>query len=328
MMAIETQTRRTPWTKMGTRFEKVATAEEAITLAGLDWTVSMNDVYAARDQSVGLTFQKIPDKRAVVREDTGEVFNVLGNQYTPVQNRDAFKFFDAVVGQGEAIYDTAGMMRGGRNVWILAKLPGGLEVTHDDILEKYILLSNSHDGSRQFQMLITPIRFICGNTLTVAIRSGTNHFNARHTSGLFNRVNVARDIVGLSEAYFALFMRGVERLTARPMTTSDAANFFGELYQVDPAKLPNEVHPRKNHALYESLRLFEYGVGNDLPGVRGTAWAAYNAVTEYVDHVRPQGAMATAGNVDDPLIAGKRLYSSWFTSGQDIRQRAWEGLLN
>ena len=114
---------RTPWHGLGTQLDGPPTAAEAIAAASLDWTVEMVPVYL--DGGI-----EIPGKRAAVRTDTGLVMNVMSDRYTPLQNVDAFAFFDAVVGAGEAIYHTAGSLQGGRKVWALARLPGDLKVTN------------------------------------------------------------------------------------------------------------------------------------------------------------------------------------------------------
>ena len=114
-------------------------------------------------------YVEVPHRKAVVRTDIRRVLAVMTDRYVPVQNREAFSFFDTVVSAGEAIYHTAGSLRGGRRIWVLAKLPGDLRVSQTDILEKYILLVNSHDGSAAVTMRPTTIRVVCNNTLTGAV---------------------------------------------------------------------------------------------------------------------------------------------------------------
>jgi hypothetical protein len=96
---------------------------------------------------------------------------VVGTKYTPVQNKDAFAFFDEVVGNGQAKYTTAGSLRKGKKIWIQAEVGKSFHIAgSDDEVKKYVLLHNSHDGSSTLNMLLTPVRTVCQNTLSMAIR--------------------------------------------------------------------------------------------------------------------------------------------------------------
>ena len=135
-----------PWHGLGTRLEEPATAREAIRVSGLDYLAELKEI-----ETVDGT--PIPQRKAVVRSDSGDVLGVVGNSYIPVQNRQAFGFLDAVVADGSLRYHTAGAFGKGQRIWMLAKLSGDIRVKNsDDITEKYLLLSNSHDGSSSFDV--------------------------------------------------------------------------------------------------------------------------------------------------------------------------------
>ena len=297
---------RDAWHGLGARLSQVATAQEAIEAANMGWEVGMREVFI---QTPSGQFMEVTDKKAVTRMDNGKVFGVFSNQYTPLQNRDAFTFFDSVVGAGEAIYHTAGTLAGGSRIWILAKLPGDLKLSDTDVLERYILLANSHDGSLAVTMKPTTVRVVCNNTLSVALGGETNKlFRAVHTSSVMQRVNQARETLGLQEAYFANVMRGIERLADERMTQAAANEFLVELFGQE--ENPEAISTRMQNQIDTVGNLFVKGTGNH--GVN--RWDMLHAVTEFVDHKRTK---------DDD----QRLDAAWFGGGKDLKQKAWNLLL-
>lgn len=319
----------TPWHGIGTRLNRPANAKEAIGASHLDWRIDTKPIYIKSSDSVKL----IDNYVAITRVDTGEIFHIAKKRYTPLQNEDAFKFFDGVVGAGEAIYHTAGSLQKGRRVWILAKLNGELKVTNNEVLEKYILLANAHDGSLALTMTMTPVRVVCNNTLAVALKGARRGkaFYARHTLNVMNKVNYAKELLGLSEAYFANFMEGVNRLVAKQITEQEFLSILGEVYILrDGVSMEGQRKP-KQVAIETTLELFENGRGNNDVYVRGSAWAAFNAVTEYIDYYAPigrgfGGTLKTLASTDTAVV-DRRLNSSWFGKSGDVRQQVFEKLL-
>jgi len=184
-----------PWHRMGTAVEHALTSADAVTTANMDWNVITSPVLY-RSPLTGV-LQEVPNRVAVIREDTGEVFTLASDRYTPLPNRKAFEFFDSVVGAGQAIYHTAGTIKGGRKFWILAKLDGELKVTNDDVLHKYILLGSSHDASMPLSMMFTTVRVVCDNTFSLALNQNTNEnglrFTAKHTPNISQKAVSARN---------------------------------------------------------------------------------------------------------------------------------------
>ena len=172
---------RRPWHGLGTFVEGQAmTAEQAIGAAGLDWKVLTEPVYrdVQTDSWRPGDFRAIEGKRAIVRQDTDEVFGVMSDGYTPIQNRTAFDVIDAVVGSGAAALHTVGALLGGRRVWMLCKLQGDYRLDNGEKLESFILLDNSHDGTAALRMRLTAVRVVCSNTLGAATSSSAA-FSAR-----------------------------------------------------------------------------------------------------------------------------------------------------
>ena len=320
--------REVPWHRQGVKLDNPATAQEAIESAKLGWNVVRKPVYTFNPDFGGYSY--VPNKKAIVREDTDQVFSIMGDGYVPTQNTEAFDLFDSVVAQGEAVYHTAGSLQGGAKVWILAKLPEDIKIIPNDPIQPYILLSNSHDGSSALKMALTPIRVVCANTLTAALRAaGERVFYARHTKNILNRANEARDVLGLANAHFELFAKQIDELV---QTRLNATDYFRELFDVpDPDLLddPKKIDYRKVEACNLAIEAYNNPT-NRIGGMQGTAWAAFNAVTYYIDHERrvrgvQSNEMTLKGvREDQDLVTEKRLKASWFGAGVDLRQRAWD----
>jgi phage/plasmid-like protein (TIGR03299 family) len=295
-----------PWHGIGKRVDHVLTASEAIIAANLGWAVTGVPIYDNNGT-------ELKDYQAIKREDTGDVFQVCKKSYTPVQNTECFRMFDEVVGTGLAKYEIAGSLQGGKKVWMLAKLPYDFSVNGSDEVNSYITLINGHDGSLALQMYETPVRVVCSNTLRASINNRSNVVSARHTiSGKANFVNRASVILAKTKKYFEEFKLAAITMAKKEMIDSDINAFLKQLFEVE-GKTREEVSTRVYNQMREVKHLINYGTGNTQAGIRGTAWAAYNGVTEYVDHKK---------GTDE-----NRLTSSWLGSGAELRERAFELLL-
>lgn len=301
-----------PWHGLGTKLEHVATAAEAIAAARLDWGVSKEPLYLKDGREVPKSF-------ATVREDNKAILGVVGDVYRPLQNKEAFSFFDAVVGSKEAIYHTAGALGDGSRVWILAKLPGHVRVVGDDVTEKFVLLTNTHDGTSAVQVMFTPIRVVCQNTLNVGMAQGTRKQKLRHTAALGLKVLDVQEGLGIVNQRFQAFEEAAQALT-KVQLDGQGWRAFCRSVGIIPADEQKKMSRRAQNIIDEVTRFFEYGKGNTLPGVKGTAWAAFNAVTEYVDHAR-----TTRGGQSE---VEARASSLLFGSGAILKQKAWDAAVS
>jgi phage/plasmid-like protein (TIGR03299 family) len=296
-----------PWHGLGTALDHPATSAEAITAAGLDWPVELKP--ATVD---GIP---IPRARAVVRMDRMEPIAVVGERYVPVQNAEAFAFFDQLIGEGQAAYETAGALDRGRRIWLLARLPGEVWVTKEDNVGKYLLLTTSHDGVSPLRALFTPIRVVCQNTLRAAMNeagSGSG-VSVRHVGDVLGKAEVAKRLLEITVKYYDTFEDQSKALAGRSLTGETVRAYFRDLVPD-----PKDADPARAVATRETLvRLFETGRGNTLTTVRGTLWAALNAVAEFVDHERPTRVK------DGESAPLKRFESALFGSGASLKERAW-----
>lgn len=292
-----------PWHGLGVECANAMTAEEAIKASGLDWRVSLEAIMTANGPVTGYN--------AVVREDNKKVLGIVQGRYHPLQNKEAFSFFDAIVGGKEAIYQTAGALGEGERIWLLAKLPGTIQIINDDITEKYLLLANSHDGTLKVTMMFTPIRVVCQNTLNGAVSSNAVRASLKHTRQLGLKIQEVRDTLGMVNSRFNEFAEIGKKLAVTQLTKEAFEGYAKKSLNVSETE-DTDLPTRTQNILDKVSELFETGKGTEIKGVRGSAWGAYNAITEYVDFHRP-----TKGDI------GNRTKSLLFGSGANIKERAW-----
>lgn len=305
-----------PWHGLGTKLDEPATAAEAIGAAGLDYEVEVQDLFTGS----GIL---VPMARAVVRSDSQEILGSVGTYWKPVQNRECFGFLDAVVADGRLRYHTAGALGKGERVWMLAKIPGEIRVAGtDDVTNKFLLLSNSHDGRSSLRCFFTPIRVVCQNTLNAAENRSTGAgITIRHTGELPTKIREAQRVLGFAEKFYDDLGDRINFLASKPIGSVALSTYFSALYP-DPEEPEEQKRAATNaRETRDALAgLFEHGMGQDMPGVAGTYWAAYNAVTEFVDHAKPQ----RAGKLDPEIGRQKRLESNWFGVGSGVKGHAFE----
>ncbi len=306
-----------PWHGLGVELDHPATAAEAIDAAGLTWNVQPEPIFLQDGKPVG------EHVRAIVRQDTRKALGVATDRYIPIQNRDAFGFFDAVVGQGQAIYHTAGALGQGERIWILAKLPGELRIDGtDDVSEKYLLLVNHHDGKHALRAFPTTVRVVCQNTLHAAITgvNATEGVCIRHTGEIRSKVAEAQRVLGLTVKYYDTLSDVFNVLAKKQATRIQAEEYVKKLI---PDPKDGKGNTRAGHIRQDLLRLFETGRGNTVPGIRGSVWALVNGVSEYVSHYRTPRISKATGLNETTARASARLNALWFGSGRELNERAF-----
>lgn len=255
-----------PWHNMGEGVEGVATASEAITAASLDWLVTKEP--AERKGEI------IPDKFWIVRDRDDKVLGGVGKDYRPVQNHEAFEFFDNLVDSGEAKYDTAGSLGGGKRIWLTAQVGDDIQVAGQDSHRLYLALLSSHDGSRSLTALTTMVRIVCANTETMALRSAKTSWTMTHRQDLRGKVNEARDALKLSFKYRDAFDAEMQRMLGVKVSVDQFRSMMTDV--LPPQKRQLEKNLTVLTGIYENSPTI-----NDA-GMAGTGAGAYNAVTEWL----------------------------------------------
>ncbi len=305
-----------PWHGLGTVIqEDAATSADAIKYAGLDYSLFKTPLWTIDGDGNKID---VPENFAVVRGDTNAVLGVVGKNYKIFQNSEAFEFFDGVVGDKLAIYETAGAIHGGKIVWILAKLPAELRVGKtDDVTNSYVMLATSHDGSMSVTMMPTLVRVVCNNTFTLAINgfSIERGIKMRHTKNMSTKIDIARERLGIVNTQVEEYNEQMNALAKRNITKTELKSYIESLF-------PDNENA-KNNTRTENMRdqIYNNWLETEFAQIEGTAWAAFNAVTRFVDHQR-----STKGT-DDADRANNRMYSVLMSSGAVKKREAFNSAL-
>lgn len=302
-----------PWHKEGNAVDGLSTSAEAIGKAGLDWRAELKPL-----QTEGGI--EVPQSKAVVRSTDNKVLGVVGNRYRPLQNKEAFGFFDEIVGAEQAIYETAGSLNGGKKVWLLAKMPDFIQVGGgDDVIEKYVLLSNSHDGSSPVHVLTTPVRVVCSNTLNLALsRKNSRRMSVRHTESMNERMKEAEKILGLVNNIYSQVDSIFNEMANKQLNTKQMENYFVDVFGRDEEGKPTTTtenliwHNPDVEGSGIISKLIDEGAGSDIKGVRGSVWGAYNVMTEFFDHHKGYSKNT------------EQLDAIWYGSGATKKEKAYK----
>ena len=194
MHAVESLfvTRTPAWHGLGVVLPESPTSEDAIRYAGLDWSVEQKPIFLQNDTQIMGSY-------ANVRSSDGKPLGIVGDRYKIVQNIDAFSFTDALLGEGVK-YESAGSLKEGRIIWLLAKMPESIEIMGDKV-EPYLVFTNTHDGSGAVRVTMTNVRVCCFNTLNMALRGAKRIWSARHTGSIQSKLDEAMQTLQFANAY-------------------------------------------------------------------------------------------------------------------------------
>jgi len=299
----------TPWHGLGQELEQGASFDQWQKAAGMDWSIHTSPVmYETGNCNREIETLTFTGQNVLYRSDNNEPLSVVTNRYKPVQPVEVLHFFKSLVDENGFKLHTAGTLKGGRRMWALAETGNFGEVTADDKVGGYLLLSTSCDRTLATTARFTSIRVVCNNTLTMAVGENANTVSFSHIQKFDHEKVKAK--LGNAVGAFGAFIDMGKYLQKQQMNVHASSQFLLNLLRQDDQ--PNElVLAGKN--FNKILSLFETeSKGNDLVG--HTKWGMLNAVTEYVDHF--------AGNSQD-----NRLNNAWFGNGERLKNKAKELLL-
>lgn len=305
----------TPWHGLGNLLAPKQPLEVWAKQAGMDWQIQESEVRFMADQVGHLgTIHTFADQKVLYRSDTKQALSVVSNRYQIVQPREVLEFYRDLTEIAGYELETAGVLKGGKKFWALAKTGQAASLKGSDQVYGYLLLATSCDGTLATTATPTTIRVVCNNTLTIAVNGATQAIKVPHSTKF--DAQAVKQQLGVAVSQWESFMYRMRTLAERKVKSHEAMNYFLRVLcespsvNGEPVALSNERALKKVQSLYEGQ-----GHGADLASAKGTAWGLLNAVTEYVDHEKR--ARSTESRMD----------SAWFGQGATIKHKALEAAL-
>ncbi len=270
------------WHGLGKTVENALTSDEVVKESGQDYQVIKKPI----EFEIGGKTRTFSEKFVICREDTFAPLGVCGRNWTPLQNDEAFKFFDAIVDRKEAIYHTAGVLGKGEKSWILAKLPSYIRVGNDDIIEEYALITNAFTGHDAVEIALTNIRVVCQNTLMMALAGakGKRKISIPHTRDIVAQVERAHEALGLFSQYSKDVEAAFNRMAKVKITDAILRQYLDSLLPKSTDEESPITMSHKNRITIEEF--FVDGIGQDIKTAKGTMFGLYQAVTGFTSHVK------------------------------------------
>jgi len=305
----------TPWHGLGNQLPRKQPIEIWQREAGMNWQIQESPVHFKADAVGHLgSIHSFPEQKVLFRSDTKAPLSVVSQRYQVVQPKEVLEFYRDLTEVSGYELETAGVLKGGRKFWALARTGQGTALKGNDQVNGYLLLATSCDGTLATTATPTTVRVVCNNTLTIALDGTTCAIKVPHNTRFDPKV-VKRQL-GIAVSQWDDFMYRMRHLAERKVQWHEAMGFFMNVMcdtpinGALPEKLANERAMRKVQSLYEGR-----GRGAQLESAQGTAWGLLNAVTEYVDHER----RARSNEY--------RLDSAWFGQGSVLKQKALDAAL-
>lgn len=293
-----------PWHGMGTKVDSNLTPAEIQVAAGLDWDVQKETMTT----SSGI---EIKGKKALVRSGDNKVLDVVGDNWNPVQNDEAFEFFSEFVNAGDMEMHTAGSLKGGKMVWALAKVKESFDVLKGDQVDSYLLFSNPHMYGKSIDVRFTPIRVVCNNTLSLSLEMSSANATKMSHRKVFDPSEV-KETMGLAHDKFEKFRETAQFLASRQFNSDSLIQYYNEVFP-RTYKGKTEVKVKSVEDLTNNAKKAYDLLGTQAGAEfgKGSWWSAFNSVTYFTDHEMGRNA-------------DSRLSSAWFGANQTRKVKALE----
>lgn len=290
----------TPWHGLGTAVPPDLTPEQMLDAAGLNWEVEKIKAYAkvgGKSIDVG--------RSALVRKSDNKILDIVSNDWNPVQNTEAFEFFNDFIAEGDMEMHTAGSLADGQIVWALAKVKDGFDLFGGDEVESYLHFTNFHKYGFSTDVRFTPIRVVCNNTLTLSLNTKVERFVKISHRREFNGDNV-KLMLGIAQEKLAKYKEMASFLGTKRYTNENMVDYFKRIFPVSGG--PDAKKELSKNAKV-ALSVVDTQPGADF--ARGSFWQLFNTVTYTADHLM--------GRTQD-----SRLTSAWYGNGRNMKTKALE----
>lgn len=302
----------TPWHGLGNALIAGQTTDVWAKQAGMDWEIWEAPVCFMPD-STGQSNVALPflEHKVLYRSDTRAPLSVVSRRFQVVQPHDILEFYRDLTELSGFELETAGVLKGGRKTWALARTGLSAALKGNDVTKGYVLLATACDGTLATTAQFTSIRVVCNNTLSIALAGNTGAVKVPHSTAFDPQV--VKQQLGIAVSTWDTFMYRMKALSERPVTQNDAAGYFSRVFAHPDNTAPYQANER---VVSQAMALFEgQGKGAALPSAKGTAYGLLNSVTAYVDHERRA------------KTPGHRLDSAWFGRGARLKQKALDQAL-
>jgi len=289
-----------PWHGLGTQVSDDISTDGMMEAAGLDWSVTKQPMYYMDDLG---EMGEVPGKSALIRSSDNKVMDIVGQDWNPVQNAEAFEFFREFVDSGDMKMHTAGSLKDGKMVWALAKVNDGFTIKTaqgEDSVESYLLFSNPHQYGKSIDVRFTPIRVVCNNTLTLSLNQNVDQYVRMGHQRPFNAED-AMATLGMAHKKLETYKEAAEYLCQKSYTSEQMVDYFNQVFP--------SASDRDSNKSRVAQEVMHTQAGANLG--EGTFWQLFNTVTYMTDH--------TLGRNSDT-----RLQSSWYGQNQNVKKKALE----
>ena len=310
----------TPWHGLGNELAPKQPIEIWAKQAGMDWRIESSDVsYMANNDKGHNLILPFAEQKVLYRSDNFEPLSVVSQRYQEVQPREILEFYRDLTEQSDFELETAGVLKGGRKMWALARTGQSATLKGGDVSNGYLLLATACDGTLATTAQFTSIRVVCNNTLAISLANGSGGVVKVPHSTSFDGDRVKQQL-GVSVKQWDEHMYQMKQLSQRRVTQAQAANYLNRVFNdqdndiilFNRAKKEKDAVPNAK-AMNQVMSMFNgQGRGAGLDAARDTAYGLLCAMTEFVDHERR--AMST----------DHRLDSAWFGAGAKLKDKSLE----
>ena len=326
----------TPWHGLGNVLSPNQPIEVWAQQAGMDWQIESSNVsYVAENQHKQRIIMPHDEQRVLYRSDTHAALSVVSQRYQEVQPREILEFYRDLTEQSGFELETAGVLKGGKKFWALAKTGQTSALKGKDVSNGYILLATACDGTLATTAQFTSIRVVCNNTLAIALKGqnpSAGLVKVPHSTK-FDADKVKQQL-GISVRAWDEHMYQMKQLSQRKVTQQEAATYFDAVFNntnlssieqddgiiqfyrnVANRTEPNKTEPN-SRAMSKVMTMFNgHGRGAELSSAKDTAYGLLCSITEFSDHERRA------------MSQDHRLDSAWFGAGSGLKQRGLEQAL-